>query len=280
MRSGSVRRDGFTLLELMLAMTALALLSAICYGAFHLAVRAMERGEVAVMTAQRLRATSDVLRQIRSAMYRMERNADGDLFPYFRGTSTSMTFDTSMQLQGGGGVSRVRYQVLENPTRLELTESDVPANGALRDDTDETTYQRSTVLLEGFQTLRFRYIDVGGEEHSSWDPNPELADFDQEGLPLAVRIEIEGVPGIETGRWGQEIPVAIVAMNEAVSEGGADALEEVLQADDEGDVDEDDEDLDNDEDEDGNGGRGRNQRFPPQPPPGRAYTDDDLDEDE
>jgi prepilin-type N-terminal cleavage/methylation domain-containing protein len=108
------RRAGFTLLELMLAMAALALLTAVCYGAFHLAVRAMERGEMAVVTAQRLRVTSDVLRQIRSAMYHLDRNADGETFPYFRGTATSLTFDTSMQLQGGGGVSRVTYQVLES----------------------------------------------------------------------------------------------------------------------------------------------------------------------
>src|SRR5215470_10298202 len=223
----SERRAGFTLLELMLAMAALALLTAVCYGAFHLAVRAMERGEMAVVTAQRLRVTSDVLRQIRSAMYHLDRNADGETFPYFRGTATSLTFDTSMQLQGGGGVSRVTYQVLENPTRLVLTESAVPSRTRRhrrdRDDDEPVAYSRSTVLLEGFQTLRFRYIDVGGDDHASWDPGSD--DFEQEGLPLAVRVEIEGVPGVETGRWGQEIPVSVMAMNEAINEGGADALE-------------------------------------------------------
>ncbi|TMB00617.1 MAG: prepilin-type N-terminal cleavage/methylation domain-containing protein, partial [Deltaproteobacteria bacterium] len=30
------RPDGFTLLELVLAMSALAMITAICYGAFHL----------------------------------------------------------------------------------------------------------------------------------------------------------------------------------------------------------------------------------------------------
>ena len=245
----SERRAGFTLLELMLAMAALALLTAVCYGAFHLAVRAMERGEMAVVTAQRLRVTSDVLRQIRSAMYHLDRNADGETFPYFRGTATSLTFDTSMQLEGGGGISRVTYQVLENPTRLVLTESAVPPStthrGRRRHGDDEPVVpSRSTVLLEGFQGLRFTYIDVSGEPHTSWDPNPDLADFDQEGLPLAVRIEIDGLPGIENGRWGEEMPVSVIAMNEAVNEGGADALEEAFnneeeEADDEEDMDED-----------------------------------------
>src|SRR5262250_2572399 len=148
------RRAGFTLLELMLAMAALALITAICYGAFHLAVRAMERGEMAVVTAQRLRATTDVLRQIRSALYHLDRNSDGDTYPYFRGTATSLTFDTSMQLQRGGGASRVSYQVLDNPTRLVLTESAVPSRNRRhhrRDGQDDEPLasSRSTVLLEG-----------------------------------------------------------------------------------------------------------------------------------
>src|SRR2546428_10209258 len=56
---------GFTLLEIVIALTALALITVICYGAFHLGIRAMERGEVAVVAAQRLRVATDVIiRQI------------------------------------------------------------------------------------------------------------------------------------------------------------------------------------------------------------------------
>src|ERR1051326_7587752 len=147
------RRAGFTLLELMLAMTALALLTAVCYGAFHLAIRAIERGEMAVTTAQRLRATMDGLRQIRSTMYRLERNKEGDSYPYFRGTQTSLSFDTNLRLQGGGGVTRVSYQVLDNPTRLVLTESEPPTHSgsSRRDrgrDRDDRPPAQSTVLLE------------------------------------------------------------------------------------------------------------------------------------
>ena len=37
------RRGGFTLLELTISMTLLALVVGICYAAFHLGMRAMER---------------------------------------------------------------------------------------------------------------------------------------------------------------------------------------------------------------------------------------------
>ena len=241
------RRRGFTLLELVLAMTALALVTGICYGAFHLAVRAMERGEVAVVTAQRLRVTSDVLRQIRSALYHVDRSTEDpdQTCSYFQGTATSLSFDTSMQLQGGGGVSRVTYQVLDNPTRLVLTESAVPSRTRHRrrhgEDAEPLTFNRSTTLLEGFQSLQFSYIDVSGADTSTWNPCHE--DLDQEGLPLAVRVVIEGLPGVETGRWGQEIPVSLVAMNEAVVEGGSDELADSMNNDVEDDEDDEDDDA-------------------------------------
>src|ERR1051325_258630 len=96
--TGTDRRAGFTLLEIVLAMTALALLTAVCYGAFHLAIRAMERGEVAVTTAQRLRTTDEVLRQIRSTMNRAESYQGNEPLPYFVGHATSLSFDPDLKL--------------------------------------------------------------------------------------------------------------------------------------------------------------------------------------
>ena len=257
--SNRERAGGFTLIELVLAMTALALLTAVCYAAFHLAIRAIERGEVAVTTAQRLRATSDVLRQIRSAAYRFERDEgcvrklgkeSCDPVPYFHGTATSMSFNTNLRLQGGGGVSRVTYQLLDNPTRLVMTEGDPPSlNGGSRRgrDRDQPPPQQSTVLLDGFRTLNFWYYDLSqGEWRQSWDTDTEQGE--SEGLPLAVRLVIDGVPGIESGQWGAEFPIDVVAMSESVSEGGADTLEEVFSPDQE---DEDVGDDDDDEDDDG-----------------------------
>jgi prepilin-type N-terminal cleavage/methylation domain-containing protein len=67
-----VRRSaGFTLLEVVLTMAILALMCAICYGAFHVAIRAVERGEVAVMTAQRL------TRGVGHVLHRKQRSSTG-----------------------------------------------------------------------------------------------------------------------------------------------------------------------------------------------------------
>ena len=82
-------------------MTALALIAAICYGAFHLGIRAVERGEMAVVTAQRLRVASDVLiRQVKSTVAYPACNEEEEVYPYFFGTATSMTFITAAGARG------------------------------------------------------------------------------------------------------------------------------------------------------------------------------------
>src|SRR5207247_7433898 len=100
----AVARAGFTLLEIVIALTALALVTVICYGAFYLGIRAMERGEVAVVAAQRLRVATDVLiRQIKSVVPYKARNRDDEEYVFFMGTASSMAFITGAGLEGGGG---------------------------------------------------------------------------------------------------------------------------------------------------------------------------------
>src|SRR5438874_1271406 len=93
-------RGGFTLLEIVIALTALALVTVICYGAFHLGIRAMERGEVAVVAAQRLRVATDVIiRQIKSIVPYKARNRDDEEYVFFMGTASSMAFITAPGLE-------------------------------------------------------------------------------------------------------------------------------------------------------------------------------------
>jgi prepilin-type N-terminal cleavage/methylation domain-containing protein len=213
------RTDGFTLLELLLAMTALAMITAICYGAFHLAIRAVERGEVAVMTSQRLRIAGDVLdRQVKSMVPYKARNEDGETYTYFQGTATSVGFVTANGLSGGGRLAREVYQVLDDPPRLVLTETPLFSPNSLGRDATEELPGQSTVVFEGFKSARFEYLmndGVDSEWMTRWDG------YEEEMLPSAVRIVIEGLPGLEavegsgeTVAWGTEKPVMVAALAE------------------------------------------------------------------
>jgi general secretion pathway protein J len=228
-RRASDPRAGFTLLEVMLAMTSLVMVTAICYAAFHLGMRAVERGEVAVVTAQRLRVASDVLiRQVKSAVPYPVRTEDDDVYPYFSGTATSMSFITAAAQQGGGQLARVTYRLEYNPPRLMITESPSFSSDGLGREKLERAGERTTVLLDGFRTLRFEYLSDDGtdapEWRSSWDGR------DEEILPNAIRITVDGLPGLEVDTWGQEIPIMVATL----TEGGAEANEEGLPEKDQG----------------------------------------------
>ncbi len=227
------RRRGFTLLEVMLAMVALALVTLLCYGAFHLGVRAVEHGEVAVVTAQRLRVASDVLiRQIKSTVAYCVRNDDDEVYPYFIGSATSMAFVTATGLQGGGGLTRVVYQVVDNPPRLVIGESSFFSPDGLARAPVDGADPHAAVLLDGFRNLKFEYMmndGVDTEWRGEWDSHEE------EMLPAAVRVVVEGLPGIEVDSWGQEIPIMTINYGENTGECDDDDLQQRGDEDDEGD---------------------------------------------
>jgi len=229
--AAAVTRAGFTLLEIVIALTALALVTVICYGAFHLGIRAMERGEVAVVAAQRLRVATDVIiRQIKSIVPYKARNRDDEEYVFFMGTASSMAFITGAGLEGGGGLTRVVYQVMDDPPRLVMSESPFFSSRALGREPVDQPGLHSAVLLEDFKSLKFEYLFYEGVEpewRTEWNGHDE-----EDMLPVAVRVLVDGIPGLEVNTWGQEIPVMAAHYGE---EGGAGFLDDDSDAGDESD---------------------------------------------
>ena len=210
---------GFTLLELLLAMTALALVTTICYAAFNLGIRAMQAGEVAVVTAQRLRVASDVIiRQLKSAVPYAVRNEDEDVYPFIFGTATSLTFITTAGLSGGGGLTRVTYRLEGQPPRLIMEESPYLSPDALgQKDAVDKPGERSTVLLD-LESVKLEYMMNDGAE-TEW--RGDWNGHEEETMPAAIRIIGTGIPGLEGGTWGQEIPLMALNVGGAANgEGG------------------------------------------------------------
>jgi hypothetical protein len=203
----------------LISITLLALVAGICYAAFHLGIRAVGKGEMAVVTAQRLRAATDVLiRQVKSAVA-SPALIDGDTYPYFYGTASSMSFVTEAGQLGGGGRSRVTYSFVADPPQLVLEESpffDAESLGGGRPEVEEG---RSATVLDGFRTMSFEFfdstdtLDCPANWCTSWNP------LEAEMLPAAIRIKVEGLFGLDEDVWGQEIPVMCVASTYAEGAG-------------------------------------------------------------
>jgi len=185
-----------------LAMTALALLMVLVYSAFFLAMRAVERGTNAIVAQQRLRASRDVLiRQLKSLSLHPVVGEEEEAVSCLRGTSTALTFITETAQMGGGGLARVIYRVVDDPPRLEMIE-DPSIDTCNFDASDKAT--EPVTLLDGFTKLRFEYMH--NEDYrwvDEWDSFAE----DPGGLPLSVRVVIDGIVGADPDVANQTMPI-------------------------------------------------------------------------
>jgi prepilin-type N-terminal cleavage/methylation domain-containing protein len=210
-------RHGFTLLELIITMSLLAVIAGICYSAFHLGMRVMERGEAAVVTAQRLRAATDVLiRQVKSIALTPARVVEGDStlpnagdsYPFFVGKRDIMTFVTDAGQLDGGGRALVTYRVQADPPALIMEETpyfDADTLGGSRRKTGTNQSEpRTAIVLDGFRSLSLEYQRDEGAGDVEWLPAWDYTE--EEMLPSAVHIVVDGLPGLGAS-WDQTIPI-------------------------------------------------------------------------
>jgi hypothetical protein len=182
------------MLEVVLAMTLLAMVTGIIYAAFHLGVRSVEKGQAAVVSTQRARAASDVMRRQLKSMFPYPcRIEDGeDPVPFFsqRENPPTLEFVTAAGLHGGGGLEYVRYEVRGNPPQLVLTASPVFWFDDGKCGNVKTVGETQAVLLDGFRSLEFAPSVY--EEGDSWKSGEGVVEF---GLPRSVRVKIDGLAG-------------------------------------------------------------------------------------
>lgn len=250
MTARSRRAAGFTLLEVVLALTSLALLTGICYAAFSLATRAVARGTNAVVTEQRLRAVTDVImRQVKSAVPYPLRDSEDGVLPYFYCTSTALSFITAAGQLSGGLPAWVRYEVEPDPPTLRLYESTAFDHDTLGRNVQDEETTVSAKVIDGFTSLVFTCLDLT----NGWGQLITTDEDSSQVLPLSVGVRFEGLPGYDGGTYEQKIPVVLGAYSEdsgSVEEEHEELIDGLADID---DGEDDEEDTGKDKDTDGDG---------------------------
>ncbi len=205
-RGGPRTARGFTLVEVTLALAIFGLLIVTAYSAFFIGHRAVVAGERDAATSQRLRVVSELLgRQIRSAVYYFARD-DDDTVPFFAGGPSGVTFVTAApQSRGGTGLAVVTYQVADGRLILEERVGFSP-DDLYAPPTDARV--EHAVLLSGFDAIRFEYLPHDDPEFQ-WQPTWDAREEDT--LPAAVRISVDGVPFSSTGLWMHQAPLMTIS---------------------------------------------------------------------
>ena len=200
-----MNEKGITLLELLVALTIMAMILVLLTSTMRLSFRSIEKGEAAVDSLERVRASFRLISsQVQSAIKPLEDPQDKNQLldiedtdelndeenvKGFIGDEEKLTFPTTISLWSRPkGIINVTYTVTNGDNGLkELYASET--NPLIEDVTKEIK------LLDGFDEIRFEYFVIedidaekGGEWVSSWEK--EESDFEDEILKrIAIHLK-------------------------------------------------------------------------------------------
>ena len=205
-RRGAPTR-GFTLIEVVLALTIFALMGAILYGAFSLGHNAVAKSEAHSSRHQKQRAVAELLgNYVRSGFPYRESLQDQTI--YFLGESDSVTFvSTYSQAMGGRGMAKIRIGKeidADGRTGLMLEEI-VPVR--INSEAGAAGQRHGVLLQNDMRAVRFAYLDPQAET-DLWEDRWDGAE--RRLLPRALRISYRDENGEET-RWVFPLMMSVLA---------------------------------------------------------------------
>ena len=177
------RADGFTLLELLVAITLLAVVVVVIVQAMRLGMRAIESGDRKIAGLERTRALLSVIEpQLQSAfMITASRDAQAGEQPVqFRGESGAVEFRSYQSLWGGAkGPVAVSYRVVDDEPgfkALRVSESPLAIDAA-----------NETLVIGHAQEIFFEfYYRTSTDETGQWVDQWK----EPERLPSKVRLTV------------------------------------------------------------------------------------------
>ena len=188
---------GFTLIEVVLALTIFALIGGILYGAFSLSHNAVEKSQVNSTRNQKQRSIADLLGSyVRSTF--PYRESPQEQTAFFEGDVESLTFVSAYsQGMGGRGMAKIQITMDEDDNgraTVKLVET-APVRLSRESGGGGQTY--SIVLQDNVKEFRLAYLDPQAEEETwedRWDGR------ERRMLPRAVRFTYQDERGKEV-RW-------------------------------------------------------------------------------
>lgn len=175
-------RRGFTLVEVMIALTLLALIMTILYSAFYLSQRAVEKTRVRVEAGQSIRAVPQFLGSYLHSAYPY-RSPPGAGSLFFSGDENRLSFVSAFSAgMGGRGFARVTLFWDEGANGTLTLDEETP----LRLEGDAGGgYKNSIVLGQGIRDFRMDYLELEGDQER-WEERWEGQE--KKNLPRAVRL--------------------------------------------------------------------------------------------
>lgn len=176
-----ISERGFTLLELLVAISILSVIAVIVGGSLGLGVRAWERGESDIGDSQRMRILTEMIAQEIKSAYPYEISMDNERVVAFQGESDSLWFVTASAKPEKGSLKWVSYSVEDSS--LIVREGALPDKDLL----EKVSAEDGEVLDAEVTGLALEYLSPDDEEWlESWDLGKHL--------PAAIKVTMDSMP--------------------------------------------------------------------------------------
>ena len=193
-RAGVCGQSGFTLLEMIVAVTLIAMMTVGLWAIFRIGLRSWSRGTEFMDANQRHRSILNLVRKQMASTYGLYAPPDPQLpgpgALIFDGTGSSLRFISlnSLQFQDSPGLTLVSYGIDQDSNGdYVLTEKEARYLGQIPDEDVPSGKSKATPIFEKLSSCLFEYFDPGDADH----PAQWVQEWDGQKLrmlPLAVSL--------------------------------------------------------------------------------------------
>jgi len=176
-----LNQRGFTLLEMIIAMTMLAVIVGMMTAALSMAYRTLEKGEKKTARLERQKILFPLLESQMQSAFSSYYNKEGEVKSRFVGQKDALEFAANYSLwRGVGGNCLVKYTIKNDDQGGSFLHIEERMLGL---DTAEETR-----LTENYESIAFEYFLESALEEGKWvDVWPE----DEKKLPRKIRIHFK-----------------------------------------------------------------------------------------
>lgn len=200
-RRAAGNEEGFTLVELLVALALFSLLAMLLFDNVRFGLQAWQHGSVHAENSEHGLVSQDLLRRIVGSIYPMVVE-DGGIQPRidFDGSKEAISFLGSAPIAASaGGRFRLKVFVEHQQSRTDLIMSAKPELA----DPQDASMARRTVLLSDIEDAEFSYFGLAaGERNEKWQDSWGR----RSDIPRLVRIRVEFRSG--DGRSWPELLIA------------------------------------------------------------------------
>ncbi len=198
-KSSPGHAKGFTLVELLLAITLMSILLGLTYSGLRAATRSSQRGEILLAAGGELRASHQFIRRQLNQMLPLsfaETDETQPLRIVFQGDAKHIQYVAPMPgYLGSGGPQVQLIEVINGDDGESVVQF---SHALLQGFSEDRLYDRDPViLLESVNSAGFEFLGMDEEgELTGWTTTWDT----EEILPVAVRLDLEFSEGINL-RW-------------------------------------------------------------------------------